>query len=345
MEKYLPYCLASLLVDQNRDAFEVLIVNDGSKDRTLAIANDYALNYPELFRVIDKKNGNYGSCINVALPLAEGKYVKILDADDSFDTSNFSEFLAFLDQTAADLVLSDIEVVDENRRTLRTLRYGFPLEGTAQFTSISCNPVFIDAIQMHAVAYRRQILLDIDYHQTEGISYTDQQWIFTPMAAIATVAYFDKTVYQYLVGREGQTMDPKVKSRSMEHARKNSFGLVSDYEKHKRQISDPKILVYLRSRLKWYLKDIYVFYISNNNKSNEAVLRDYDAKLKDLSPEVYELIGRKDVSSIAGFAYIEFWRKHRIPTAILKIVGSIYRSVLNVRSRKATSNANLTLGN
>ena len=49
MERYLPYCLESLVVSNNRDLLEVLVINDGSKDRTLSIAQKYAADYPDIF--------------------------------------------------------------------------------------------------------------------------------------------------------------------------------------------------------------------------------------------------------------------------------------------------------
>lgn len=85
MERYLRYCLDSLCVGRGSDALEVLVINDGSTDSSSAIAHEYEQKSPGIFRVIDKENGNYGSCVNRGLTEAKGKYIKILDADDSFD--------------------------------------------------------------------------------------------------------------------------------------------------------------------------------------------------------------------------------------------------------------------
>ena len=126
MEAYLPYCLDSLLVKANLGCLEVLVVNDGSRDRTSEIAHAYEKSWPDVLRVIDKENGNYGSCVNRGLKEARGKYIKILDADDSFDTANFEKYLAFLQMTDADLVISDFAVVDENRNITRMVTHGFP---------------------------------------------------------------------------------------------------------------------------------------------------------------------------------------------------------------------------
>ena len=70
MEQYLHRCVDSMLVDEVLEQLEIIIVNDGSKDSTLAIANDYKQRYPQSVVVIDKPNGHYGSCINASLKIA-----------------------------------------------------------------------------------------------------------------------------------------------------------------------------------------------------------------------------------------------------------------------------------
>ena len=100
MEKYLRRCLDSLIIDEEEmKQLEVLVINDGSKDSSSQIAHEYQDKYPDTFRVIDKENGNYGSCINRGLKEATRKYVKVLDADDSFDTKNFAKLLNVLGAT------------------------------------------------------------------------------------------------------------------------------------------------------------------------------------------------------------------------------------------------------
>lgn len=112
MDKYLSKCLDSLLIP-SIDKLDIIVVNDGSKDRSSEIAHSYVEKYPDSIRVIDKENGNYGSCINATLTTIRGKYVKILDADDSFNTTNFEEFIIQISKINADLVLSNYEKVDE----------------------------------------------------------------------------------------------------------------------------------------------------------------------------------------------------------------------------------------
>ena len=63
MEAFLDKCLSSLILEnkEDRESLDVIIVNDGSKDKSLEIAQSYERQYPEMFSVIDKVNGNYGN--------------------------------------------------------------------------------------------------------------------------------------------------------------------------------------------------------------------------------------------------------------------------------------------
>ena len=80
MAALLPQCLDSLVRSAAASSLDVVVVNDGSRDASLSIAQRYADHHPDIVRIIDKPNGNYGSTINAALPTLKGEYVKILDA-------------------------------------------------------------------------------------------------------------------------------------------------------------------------------------------------------------------------------------------------------------------------
>lgn len=213
MEKYLHKCLNSLLVSDKSlfDQLEVLVINDGSKDSSSEIAHEYQNQYSSVFRVIDKENGNYGSCINRGLLEATGKYVKVLDADDSFSVDAFEIYLSELQHTDADLVLSDLVMVDEYDKITWQSSYKdgpeyMPVRLKFDFCSYINRPDVDYYGMMHGFAYRREILIENGYVQIEGRPYTDQQWVFEPIRYVKTAYYVDVNLYNYLVGREGQTV-------------------------------------------------------------------------------------------------------------------------------------------
>ena len=75
IEDYIKEALDSIVSNEKaRECVEVIVVDDGSKDQTLEIANKYQAQFPETIIVIEKNNGGYGSTINEALNIAHGKY-------------------------------------------------------------------------------------------------------------------------------------------------------------------------------------------------------------------------------------------------------------------------------
>ena len=79
-EKYVTETMESL-ANQSIDDYEIIVVNDGSKDHTIDILRDYESRYDNI-TVVDKENGGPSSARNRGLDLAKGEYVYFFDADD-----------------------------------------------------------------------------------------------------------------------------------------------------------------------------------------------------------------------------------------------------------------------
>ena len=79
-QEYMAKAIESILV--GGEDVEIIIVNDGSKDRTSEIAHEYKEKYPEIIKVVDKENGGHGDAVNVGLNHASGRYFKVVDSDD-----------------------------------------------------------------------------------------------------------------------------------------------------------------------------------------------------------------------------------------------------------------------
>ena len=306
MEEYLHKCLDSLIVsDENMLRLEVLVINDGSKDMSSAIAHEYQEKYPDTFRVIDKENGNYGSCINRGLKETTGKYVKVLDADDYFDKTVFESFVSCLLSTEDDAVISNYCMVNKNGEVQET--YQFPLE-SSQSTKIQDLPESaINRLWHHGVTYRTDILKKMKYCQTEGISYTDDEWIYKPMIFVKSIHYFPHNLYLYLRGREGQTFDPKIKEKEFKSRLVVAKSLSDFLEEWHCKINNNN-LRYLKIKFVSRIRNIYSYYILQTNlKSDLDFLRDYDLYLKNNSKYVYALTN--EIHNKFGFYYIRKWRQ------------------------------------
>ena len=322
MEAYLNRCLDSLLIsDEQMQLLEVLVINDGSKDKSSAIAHEYEAKYPNTFRVIDKENGNYGSCVNCGLKEASGKYIKVLDADDWFDTIVFAEFIIVLQNTNADLIISDFSEVDENGNITKEHKY--KIENSEM---IDMNPQLFD-MWMHAVTYRTDNLRSIGYQQTEGISYTDQEWIFYPMVTIKSIKGFDQSLYQYLVGRAGQTIDMNVWYRNMSHEIKTLknrillFASITDYGYAKK---------YLQTRLEWVALLVYrraLLYFCDNS------IVELDHFIKDKDNYLYNYLETSDARRDMSYKFVELWRKSSYNVRYVYYKYKILRGIYSVKNR------------
>ena len=233
METLLPRCLDSLLVPGTLEPLEVMVVNDGSKDGSLTVANNYKKRFPQTVTVIDKPNGNYGSTINAALTVAQGKYLKILDADDWFDTEALVTFLNKLETTEADMVISHFTILHDNGSRELTKYNVYGREPYDYGRVYSLDDVLKDGhirfFLMHALTYRTELLRQMGYRQTEGISYTDTEWACYPVFYAKDIVFLDIDLYQYNLAREGQTMDPKVIARSLGQMEQMTRQLIAFY--------------------------------------------------------------------------------------------------------------------
>ena len=90
---------------------------------------------------------------------------------------------------------------------------------------------------MHALAYRTELLRTMGYRQSEGISYTDQQWTFFPMFFVERMAFVDTPLYIYNLAREGQTMDAAVQLRSIGQLESVVVSLAEYYTLHAEEVA------------------------------------------------------------------------------------------------------------
>lgn len=327
MEKYLRHCLDSLIVP-NMDKVEVLVINDGSKDSSSAIGHEYQDKYPQTFRVIDKENGNYGSCINRGLKEATGKYVKVLDADDSFETKSFSSYIDMLEKIDVDMVLTNYIVVNEKGQVTSVHNYAtlFSINNdvTENFKDfISKNPHYHS--QMHGITYNASVFDGLNYHQTEGISYTDVQWSFEPIINVKTIYYCPVNIYRYLLGRDGQTMQNQGKHiKQLIVVVKNMLQFFSD-----NNLKDYEDNSFFKYQIFLQLGAIYnscLYY----NAFPKQILLDFDDYLRNTYPYFF-----KETSSLEEhhLHLVKMWRKNnrqRLPLwfTLYRRVQHLYHSMI-----------------
>lgn len=312
MEEFLPYCLDSVLgiADDYRKTLEVIVVNDGSTDDTGRVAHEFKSRFPDSIVVIDKKNGNYGSCVNAALKVASGLYVKILDADDYVNTAEFESLVkelyrqAAMKEQAADLVLSNYRLVDNGGECIREITYGMsPFSG--EFSAMSN---VNQAYAIHSLIYKTNCVKRIGYIQTEGVSYTDMEWTVEPLVSISTIRYVPLFVTNYRQGRNGQTMEDKTYAQKFQQVADVVLNMVSRYSKMRDfAVSDAAFEIY-KSQLVSRIKVIYRSGIFQRFRDIRVFdLVGFDHALRG-SPELYEYAANFK-AGLFRVKYVKLWRR------------------------------------
>lgn len=164
-EKYISAAIHSVL-SQTFSAFELLIVNDGSTDRTREIIGSFQ---DPRIRVIDKANGGVASALNAGLAQARGQFIARFDADDVCLPQRLEEQVGFLDKHPGYVVVgSDADYMQENGEFLFSFQcLGHTHEEIRESFYFYCP--FIHS----SVMYRRDVVLEAGGYSEHAHNFED----------------------------------------------------------------------------------------------------------------------------------------------------------------------------
>ena len=286
VENCLKKCLDSLIRCKTIDALDIIIVDDGSTDKTKEIASKYAIDYPRSVRLISKKNGGHGSTINTSIQNCKGKYFKVLDADDWVESDNLDKLVEYLSNSEVDLILNPYyEVnVSSNEKKKKTVLRNSNLQEieNADFELIAKNIV----LAMHSFTIKSSIIKKMGPIIDENCFYVDTEYTVFPIPYIMTVSVFQYPIYDYLLGTSTQSMNMKNMQRRREQHLRVVKRLVVFYETQKNVVSKGKKAL-IQGRTVGAINMQYVIYlgIEPNDIKKELVL--FDSWLAKESPDLY----------------------------------------------------------
>lgn len=267
--------LLSVIAAGRQEEIELLIVNDGSKDRTEEIIQEYKNQYPDMIRYIFKENGGAGSAWNIGMREASGRYFKLLDADDCVDSNGLGRLVDILKDEKADLILTDYtKVYPEKRLSVDFKSTVRPATGrdVSYFQKLK--------FTMHAVTFRTEILCKHEMRLTEKVPYTDFQFIMFPIPFVNLVSYYDINVYMYSLGVEGQSVSDEVLLGHLD-ALAGVISTVTDY-----YVDCLKKGLLSESQKSWMLysvigeyRDMMKLYLRNEKKGNWLKVKAFDKRI------------------------------------------------------------------
>lgn len=295
MEKYLSRCLDSMLeVNNKTESLEIIIVNDGSKDSSLAIAKEYERVFSGIVKVIDKNNGNYGSCVNRGIKEASGKYFRILDADDTFKIGALDKLLEYLSISDEDMIVTQFSFLYDLTEKRELIKANNVVYGKIYKEFDFSKGGNDNILSMHGITYKTTLLHDIALTLDEGVSYTDLEYVYFPLKSVASIKFLDIELYEYHIGREGQTVDPRSQVKSIGSFLTVTKRLVNDYCCNFKSTSE----ILMNNERITINKIIYTtFKVAlvhcSKNKCYDTVLKDIYTKIKQTDNSVLWLKKQK----------------------------------------------------
>lgn len=198
VEMYLRECLDSL-VNQTLKEIEIICVNDGSTDGSLAILEEYARKYSHV-KIISKENSGYGHTMNVGIDAATGEYMGIVEPDDYVALNMYEELYNIAAENKADIIKADFyRFVNEGRLVNRTYNQ---LSKYQNFYNRMINPieeqqVFKFIMNTWSGIYNLDFIRKnkIRHNETPGASFQDNGFWFQGFCQTHKLYFVDKAYY------------------------------------------------------------------------------------------------------------------------------------------------------
>lgn len=213
-EKFIVRSIKSVF-DQGlpEDEFEIIAVNDGSKDNSLEVANNVAARYSNV-KVIDQENKGEGGARNTALDVAQGKYILCLDADDSLVPNSIGELLDFSIENDIEICFyGGVNVYEDGRKEEIDLIHNVDKAGVIMTGQ--------DAIALykfhHSVClslFKREYIENNQARFTKNIWGTDVRFLTPLMLRARRVYRSPKICYNYVMFNPAAVTNNKAKDKS-----------------------------------------------------------------------------------------------------------------------------------
>lgn len=304
-EKYIKRCLDSLDNKEINDKIEVLIVSDGSKDKSIEIAKTFSEKYPDTFKIIEKENGGHGSTINKGLELATGKYFRVIDSDDWVDSQNFIELVKKLEEQDADLVVTDYckEYIYEGKSE-KLIYKDLEPNKLYDFNDFDLSILNGEYFVMATSTYKTEVLRKSHLKLMEKTFYVDMQYNVIPINEVNNFIYFNLDIYRYFIGRKDQSINTKSFVKNHLNHDKVVKNLIDYYVNTEKKLSDNK-KKYIKMIIKYILfthYSIYCLYFNSRSKGYKYV-NDFDKYLLSISLELYK---ESNISFIKIYRILKF---------------------------------------
>lgn len=294
-EKYMDRAIRSTLIPVN--GIEVIIVDDGSTDKTAEKADSYQRQYPDQIRVIHQENGGHGDAVMTGLKNARGLYYKVLDSDDWLSRKALMATVGFLTSNAQveqyfDMLICDYvyEKVGVKRKRRVNYKQVMPVRTTFTWSSIGRFKPW-ENILMHSVIYRTELLHKCKLDMPKHTFYVDNIYVYHPLPYVKSLYYLDVDLYHYYIGRNDQSVNEQVMMGRIDQQLLVTRLLIEDHSL--RNIENRKLRRYMSEYLAVMMAVSTAFLIKIGTKESLAKRDELWSYLKNEYPIQYKYVNHR----------------------------------------------------
>lgn len=293
-ENYLRNCIESLL--PGGEEVEIIVVNDGSKDGTAAIADEYAAKYPTIVKAVHQENGGHGEAVNAGLRNATGLYYKVVDSDDWVNLEAYQKILEKLSELVksgdmVDMFISNYVYEKEGKKYKKVMQYrsAFPVDQVFSWSDVKFLHVG-QYILMHSVIYRTQMLKECGLELPKHTFYVDNIYVYHPLPYVKKMYYMDVNFYRYYIGRNDQSVNEKVMIGRIDQQLLVTKRIIDDCDVWK--IKNKKLRKYMISYVEIMMTVSSILAIRSKTEENLAKKKALWQYLKAKDERLYHRIRR-----------------------------------------------------
>lgn len=214
VQSYLAECLDSL-IQQTLQDIQIIVVNDGSTDNSLAIAQQYA-SQDSRIAIIDKENGGYGHSMNRGIEAAQGDYIGIVESDDCARPAMFEKLYEQACIHDADIVRSNYFTMAEKGTKFEVIDV-LGISEAPYYQSISPQDYPLILRGSPAIwtgIYKTDFLRsnDISFLESPGASYQDTGFFLKAITTAQTMVLVREAYLNYRIDNESSSVKSGAKA-------------------------------------------------------------------------------------------------------------------------------------
>ena len=325
-QDYMEHCIHTLL--EGGDEVEIILVDDGSRDNTGAIADRYAQQYPDIVRVIHQENGGHGEGVNQGLRHAQGLYYKVVDSDDWADVDALRQVVDKLREFSqmpepVDLLVCNYVYEHVEDHTQKVMRYTnvFPQGRVFTWDEIDrFRPS--QYLLMHSVFYRTELLRQCGLELPKHTFYVDNIFVYQPLPYVKTLYYMNLDFYRYFIGRADQSVNEKVMVTRVDQQVRVTKLMIDAHNVNKLYQEQRKLARYMVSYLSMMMTISSIFLIIDGSPAALGKKTELWEYLRTVDSDLYHKLKYRSVSMVGN---VPGYQGRKLSVHLYRLARRIYK--------------------